>query len=241
MFEDSFDRFLTTGWHFLFTNFLSILCQVTAVAVSLYYLRKKKYSYLLLIYSSAGLLLMISYVIIPFIFKKGASTIFYIESGNVLFAVAEYVIFSILFLMLLTTRWVNLLIYAGGCCVFLLAGLFYYRYFTGDTSEKAIFGISDFLISFELIALGLLCLVYYFNILRRKVDEKLSEIPAFWIVTGLFPYSLVITPFFMITTDQFRIDHEKIYYLLFIFHFISFSFLFICIIKALLCKKPLTT
>jgi hypothetical protein len=241
MFEDSLDRFLINSRHLWYTNFLLLFCMTGAVLVCIYCLRKNKYSSLFLIYCVAGLLLLISNIVRPFIYSREAPAIFYTENGNVIFAITEYIIFSILFLQTLTQQWIKLLIYTAGAFILFLTAKFYYRYYTGHTSEKAIYGVSDSLISFELIVLGLLCLIYYFNLLRRKADEKLTEIPFFWIVTGLFPYAFVITPFFMIMTDEFRVVHEKIYYLLFIFHYISFSFLFICIIKALLCKKPLTT
>jgi len=92
-----------------------------------------------------------------------------------------------------------------------------------------------------LLLLGALCLTYYLKLLIKKPALNLRQSPSFWIITGLFFYSLAITPFFMIITTDFIIDHAKIYHILFALHHISFSFLFIAIIKAFLCKKPLTT
>ncbi|MCW3117211.1 MAG: hypothetical protein JWM28_1293 [Chitinophagaceae bacterium] len=119
--------------------------------------------------------------------------------------------------------------------------IFLYLLFFVKIVETIIYKISDYIISFELLFLSILCIAYYFELFRGKAVNNLKQSPSFWIVTALFFYAVIITPFFMLVTDEFMKNQRDIYNALFAVHYILFSFLFLAIIKAFLCRKPLTT
>ncbi len=73
-------------------------------------------------------------------------------------------------------------------------------------SDTSIRKLSDFVISSELLALTGLCLVYYFESFNKKGTSELKSSPSFWIVTGLFFYSIIIAPFFMITDEIIKLN-----------------------------------
>jgi hypothetical protein len=84
------------------------------------------------------------------------------------------------------------------------------------------------------------CLVFYYQLLKTNSKLKLLERPSFWLVTGIFFYSLISIPYYLI--DPFLKDND--YQLRYIFGALFFevpcTLHFGFLLKAFLCKKPLT-
>ena len=165
---------------------------------------------------------------------------FFIEGFNILFALLEYIVFWFYFRRVLshpfskkvTTLPIGLLI---ASIIF-----YFYRGLSVGTTDVITKKLPDFIISFELLLLAIPCLVYYYKLLKNKPTNELSERPSFWIVTGLFLYSITIIPSFIIASDLLQIN-KVLHHAAFAVHYILLGLLFLGITRAVLCKKPLET
>lgn len=223
-----------------FTGVLATACQLAAIVTILLLSKKEKLTYWFLLYCSVAFVLFVTFRFAIFFITPGRFDPTFLESSNILFAFVEYAAFYQFFKKLFEQRMVLLFMKLFYVVFTIVVLHFFYKLIFTKMSDSVILEYSDFIISLELLVLGAFCLVYYFRLLRQKPKNRLSQSPAFWIITGLFFYSFVITPFFMIITPEFMDSRQKIYNLLFTLHYISFSFLFIAIIKAFFLKKPLT-
>lgn len=84
------------------------------------------------------------------------------------------------------------------------------------------------------------CLIYFSQLLKSTSTINLFERPSFWIVTGIFFYSVVSIPYYLI--EYFLTDNYKSFNAIFasLFFFLPFTINFSFLIKAFLCKRPLT-
>lgn len=94
--------------------------------------------------------------------------------------------------------------------------------------------------AFQLILLVLLCMVYYYEILKLKSEENLFKRPSFWITTSLFFYCLTIIPFILIT-EELESIYKPLVNVFYALHDLTFALIFIALTNAFLCKRPLTT
>ena len=92
----------------------------------------------------------------------------------------------------------------------------------------------------EFLFLLLPCFTYYFELFSMKTSEDLLKRPSFWIVTGIFFYSVVSIPYYLIANFlAVNKYHSQSELAIFMFY-IPFSISFLFLTKAFLCKKPLT-
>jgi len=100
--------------------------------------------------------------------------------------------------------------------------------------------IADAIGSLEFIFLLPPAVQYYFQLLNTTSEINLFDRPSFWIVTGIFLYSLISIPYYLLQTylvsnfTQFSFALEAAFY------FMPFTLNFIFLIRGILCKKPLT-
>jgi hypothetical protein len=83
------------------------------------------------------------------------------------------------------------------------------------------------------------CLAYFFELFKLDNLSLLNQKPSFWIVTGCLFYSTYSLPFLLIA-QKVLITNKQLFILLYSGHYITFSFVFIMLIKAFICRKPLT-
>lgn len=84
------------------------------------------------------------------------------------------------------------------------------------------------------------CILYFIQILKNVTIEPLLQKPSFWIVLGIFFYSLISIPFYLILSyfKEIHLNNTNLY--LVFFFYLPFAINFIFLSKAFLCKKPLT-
>lgn len=92
----------------------------------------------------------------------------------------------------------------------------------------------------EFLLMLLPCFTYYFELFTIKTSEDLLKRPSFWIVTGIFFYSVVSIPYYLL--DNFlRVNkYHSTNQLATFMYYIPFSINFLFLTKAFLCKKTLT-
>lgn len=85
------------------------------------------------------------------------------------------------------------------------------------------------------------CFLYFRQLLNTSSKLNLAERPSFWIVTGIFFYSLISIPYYLLMSYFIQLRYEYRSVLSSTFYYIPFSINFLFLLKAFLCKKPLTT
>ena len=239
--NDTFDSLLKISKSVFYTDFLLALCQLIAIITILFSSHKKNHSALFLTYCCSAFILVISGWIGYFFNSGNESLVFFEELMSTIFAVLEYIVFYSFFKEILTSKVIKKIMILFNVFFVSVITIFILVSFSNQVKLTMIYRNSNYIISTELLFLSFLCLIYYFELFRKIPINNLTQSPSFWIITSLFFYSIIITPFFMIINEEFIISHKNIYYALFAFHYISFSFLFLAIVNAFLCKKPLTT
>jgi hypothetical protein len=99
--------------------------------------------------------------------------------------------------------------------------------------------ISDILDVLELLFLIPPCIVYYFQLLKIKSDIPLFKRPSFWIITGIFFYSLFEIPFLLIQKYIQEIDLSYKFLLAALFYYLPIIINNLFLLKGFLCKRAL--
>src|SRR5258706_6658544 len=235
--SEIFQNFLSLSRTVFYANLFTLGCQLIVIFISLFLLKKEKLAVLFLIYSCAAFSLFI--INQALLYPKKKEHIFLAESGNIIFALIEYILFFIYFRHILFSVIVKRIMKFFLILLAISVFIYFLYCILKSPSDNVILKFSDFIISSELIFLAGFCLVYYFESFHKKITSGLRTSPSFWIVKVLFIYSILIAPFFMISEEMIEIS-KKLYHIAFVVHFISFGFLFLAISKALLMKKSLT-
>lgn len=236
-------------WTYLFEHWKAIyfaapfviLCQVTALFAYIKYWKKEKIYSLFLLYIISGLILFILSPIILYHFKGDLRrrTIL-TESLNISFAFVEFSVFCYFLRSILKSVFV-LHVIKFCSALFLIGILFFIFKMTNPQSSNAeIRIITDRVIFTELTTIGLLTLIYFFELFRPSSYTDLVKSPSFWIIVFSLLYTLVIPPILFLS-EIIKIEDFDTLRLFFSLHYFSFGLVFIGITKALLCKRPLTS
>jgi len=237
--SDMLHRFLKDSLDIFYTNLFSLSCQATAIITTLYFLKKEPKAVYFFIYSCSALCLFLTSEF--FLVPTGAQHYtFLTEGANMIFALIEYIVFYNFFQTVLATSGIKKFMRFFYTFLMVSILLILLSRLINPLSCIPIRKLSDFIISSELLALTSLCLVYYFESFYKKTTSDLKSSPSFWIVTGLFFYSIIIAPFFMIT-DEIIESNKKFYFIAYSVHYTSFGVLFLAITKAFFMRKPVTT
>jgi hypothetical protein len=200
-----------------------LLCNLTALFFFQIFYKKDKINSLLYIYIVSSLLLF-TYGTLQSIRYFGNAfqnhTIF--ESVNVLFQMLEYgILLKILYSVVKNQKRKKILVLSSFLFLF---GLFFFFYVLCSSPHNIleIRSSSNIIsaISFTSFLLG--CLLYYFDLFDDKCGESLLKRPAFWIVTGIFFYSLYSLPF-VIVTETFRSINKNYLNLAITMHYFLFG------------------
>lgn len=222
-------------------DFFVILCILTALYTAVKFKQRGKvYHFLFLYILSALFLFPVSDIILAFILNPIHEThIVFIETTNISFALTEYIVFCTFFNVVLKSKIIRVLMLSFLPLIVAALIVFILKSQSHTLSNSEMTRFADIVISVELLFLGFLCIVYYFELLTVPPSRNLLQSPSFWIVSGLFFYCFMIAPFFLVS-ERFVSSLTHSYYIFYSVHYISFGCLFLAITKAFLCKKRLT-
>ena len=107
--------------------------------------------------------------------------------------------------------------------------------------HSARFDYASYLLgAIEFIFLIPFCFIYFNKLISTSSKLKILERPSFWITTGIFFFSLISIPYYLLYVYIFKaykpystVFSAALYYTPFVINFIF-------LIKAFLCRKPLT-
>jgi hypothetical protein len=151
-----------------------------------------------------------------------------------LFTLFEFIVFSIFFLQTINNRFKRIFIKS-------LFILFQLIFILLSLNQKQFLSFSEQTIastySVEAVFLILFSIFYYHELFSTPLEKTLVNEPTFWVVTGLFFFMASTLPYSILQTlyiDNFFLRQ------LFSLFYISYTLMFILIIRGFLCK-PIKT
>jgi len=234
-----FDKLIKRIESVYYTEALMFLTELTLLIIAILNVRKSKIGRLFIFYILLDFLLLTANLILTT--TKNITLEFkneFIRFTNNFIALVELLVYFYFFKHVLpNTRISKLLkIFASFFLLILLTYVITKFAFLTDRLGY----ITNLIGATEFILLLPPCLLFFYNILNTDSDINLFERPSFWIVTGIFFYSFISIPFYLLKK---HID-ENYKDLLFTFnaalYIIPFTLNFGFLIKAFLCKKTLT-
>ncbi len=221
-----------------YTQLIMFCVEVTALIIGITYVQKDKTSNLFLFYIAFDLIILLTNWVLQLSHTPIEQTEVFINITNVLIGLVELSVYFYFFRQILAgkgiQRW---LIYS-----FLL--------YSAITLGNTILSIGEFTkynryIAYSAGALEFLlllppCFFYYYQLLNFTAGLSLKATPSFWIVTGIFFYSIISIPYYLLNTYIYSINHQYRNLTEAALYYIPFTINFIFLIKAFTCKKPLT-
>ncbi len=190
------DLHLMTEWHRLFklwrneyyTCLFLLICILIALFTAIKFHQKQKLHYFFYFYILSTLYLFsISDILAFIVFKlKHRPYTVFTETTNLCFAFIEYIIFYKFFSGVLQSKFAKKIM---AFFILLLATaiiIFIFKSQEHTFSNPDMWNYSDKTISTELLFLGILCIIYYLELSKKKPVTDLLQSPSFWIVSGLF-------------------------------------------------------
>jgi hypothetical protein len=212
--------------------------ELTALVFGLRLIKKDKIARLFVFYISFDFLIMlISFYLISINFSKSYGYLYNIT--NTLIAICELLIYYYFFSRTISNKRIKSLLILFSIFFILLAIIYISTKFSFITSRKS---YAAYIIgAIEFILLLPPCILYFRELLKKNSPINLFERPSFWIVTGIFFYSLISIPFYLSFNYFMKINHSQILIIGSTFYYIPIIINFLFLIKAFTCKNPLTT
>ena len=214
------------------------LCVIFALITAILYSKKNLLVLLFMIYMISSLIG--TFIAIYTLNLNAYYKIIYLEMGSLVVSFIELTAFTLFFYKIFQSCMIkNMLIYS-------LAGFFFINVYlfaliiSHDTPAVFAPTITFKILAVQLTMLVVLCILYYYEVLKVKSEKNLFNRPSFWITSSLFFYCLTIIPFFLIRVEL-KNNYKSLVQLFFSVHDFSFALIFIALTNAFLCKKPLTT
>jgi hypothetical protein len=220
-----------------YTQLAWLSTSILAVVIGLKNFQKNKSQILLLIFLSSSLIPLIVFPLIRFYALHSKNSAAFLETMNTLYSMLEITVFLLIFKYQFRTRRLSQLInfilisFLSISITFISLIIFF------DIQSDEIRQYSFLLDSIEFLFLLLLSLLYFYRLLTSDVEQTSSIVDnkSFWIVGGLFFYSVVSLPL-LIIAYRFFLENEQLYLITGALHYVSISFLNLCLAKALLCR-----
>lgn len=234
-----FSRLLKDWNNNYYTIPLMWIIELTTIIICIINSKKEKAKYVFLTYLVIDfcILLVGFYVQIDPSISRGENKAFFTNT-NVIIALVEITIYYYFFHLLGIYN--NKKILTGLYITYLFCVFIYFSKKINFIASTPIHG-TNIVGAIEFILLLPPCFLYYKHLLKTTSILTISERPSFWIITGIFFYSLVSIPYYLLMSyfTQTRYEYKGI--LSAAFYYIPFTINFIFLSKAFLCKKPLTT
>jgi hypothetical protein len=225
-----------------YTDTLAIICMsIALISAVKYYKNNKAGGYFIMLI----LCWLIDFTIILYLKKyfliveqNRWLSILIEEISNVVASVTEYYCFSY-FIFKSLILFNNKKLFQFSAILFLLPVIFFFSETVRGFPIERIRHLSFVISSIEMCLLALQCLLYFYELFKRKVQEPLIERPSFWIVSALFIYRILVIPFFLVA-DKFIDINKTVLSIGFTIHLGSFCLLFGALIKVFGMNKSLT-
>ncbi len=222
-----------------YSELLMLCAEFTALIIGLVYVRKDKAGQLFIAYIAFDFCILLA----DLFFMSNTSTTKkfnsdFISTTNTLVAFVELLVYFHYFRKILKGDKIKniltglTLIFSAIIIVFLTTR---FSFVTNRYNY-----ISYMAGTIEFIFLLFPCIFYFLQLFKTNSLLPLTHRPSYWIVTGIFFYSLVSIPYYLLNKYFINIQYESRHIFDAVFYYIPFAVNFIFLIKAFLCKKTLT-
>lgn len=215
-----------------------MLCEMTAIITCILFARKDKTTLFFLFYLIVdfSVLILYCYAILSAHVSNVRNLIF---MSNTIISLVELLTYYHFFLNLIRDRMVVKIMK-------LLRTLFVSTIIIFAIPESSVLishndYSSSILTVIEFLLLLVPCFVYFYELFKIDPIINLSKRPSFWIVTGIFFYTLISIPYYLLIRFVSNNVYEYRHILDLVLYYAPFSISFIFLTKAFLCKKTLTT
>lgn len=154
------------------------------------------------------------------------------ETGNSLFILFEIISFHYFFKNIQELKAINKImnVIVTIFCVALLSFVLYLPF--NNSGPETITNSTILFTTLEQSILFITCLLFYYSIVQKSIKSPPIDINILWISHSIFIYVSVSFPFFIIS-QKLRETNFLLYYIMYIGHYISLSFLFMTLGMAL--------
>ena len=225
---------------YYYSMLLMFIVELTALIIAVIYVRKSKIGRFFIFYIVLDFCILIVdlyLTAIPTLISKFRNI--FSNYTNPLIALTELGAYYYFFSKVLSGARVKTLMELLGLFYFILIIIFVTTKFSFLSLRFDY--ISYFLGVIEFLLLLPPCFVFFYQLINSRSELKLFERPSFWIVTGIFFFSIISIPYYLLDL-YFADNHLKIRNILSAtLYYLPFTLNFVFLIKAFLCKKMLTT
>ncbi len=222
-----------------YTFLVSLVIEFILILVAFSYVKRARTGHLFLVYLgldfSIGLvdLFLISYPGIT----KNFITNFYRYSNNFI-ALVELMVYYYFFSKIFKNSKIRTVLIGVGGFYLIIIIIYFSTKFNFITIRDDY--ISDLVSAMEFVLLLPPCLLYYSSLLHENLQMNLFERPSFWIVTGIFLFSFVSIPYYLLKRYISQAQPELSYVFNAALYTVPIILNFVFLTKAFLCKKHLT-
>jgi hypothetical protein len=230
------------GWEeYYYTEPFEIMCLAVALITGVAFAKKHLVRNFFVFYALIGLLSMGYQIYITHILALAPSRrSIHICLLNLAVSYIELGVFMVFFYNILINKAIKTFIKLSFVSITLINIFLFYKVLFPEISADNLSRASIILIPLQLLPVLFICFCYYYQILHIKSGDDLFNRPSFWITNSIFFYILLLTPFTLIY-DKLKTDYRHLFTIFFSIHYLSFAIIFIALINAFLCKKPITT
>lgn len=230
---------LLTEWHkYYFGVPLILICQVVTIIYTARRCKTESTAYLFLAYAGVDFgILFIDNIAILLGQIKTDSFKRFLNFQNTFIAILEATVYYFYFKKLnfkrLNERWLQIFYIL---LIILLCTLLTTR-FAFITRRRLFIGYA--IEAVELLFLIIISILYFYYLFKVYRREPLRERPSFWIFTGVFVYSLISIPYYLIHPYLIAVRFPKFELITALFYYTPIAINFLFISKAMKCKHSM--
>lgn len=218
---------------------IPIMCiiEFTTITFGLLHLNGDKLRLVFTIYLIVDFCILITgfYVLVdPWITKENHKAFF--RNTNVIIAFVEISTYYYFFNLILQRKFKLLLLILF--LIYLICIFIYFSETINLIASTPIHG-ANIVSALEFCLLLPPCFLYFRQLFKTSSPLKLTKRPTFWIVSGIFFFSLISIPYYLLMSYFVQSGYQYRTLLSSAFYYFPFTINFIFILKAFLCKKPL--
>jgi len=241
--EQTFWEKINSMWsNTYYTTPVVIMCSILAIIIGIKFHRKGKTSILFIIYALCCFILFIGSDLLTALYQYKASPpsrnkSAILQSANTLFGLFELFTFYYYYLQIIKSRVTHWTMKFSFILFFTIVIVFFMKL---NDKKFEIFDIRQFsalVATIEFFLLLLPVFICLFELFKNESIKEIQQRPLLWINSGLFIYILVTLPFLIISESL----PKPLYFFMYFLHSVSLCILLLSVIKAFLCRKPITT
>lgn len=235
-----FDRLLRSWQITFYSQIFMFVVELTALLLGILYARKDKAVRWFIFYIAFDFCILLThwYMDIDITISKAFKSI-YLNITNSLIASVELLAYFYFFSLVLKGKNIKLVLKILSLLFLLIIILYLTTRFSFITHR---FSYITYLIgALEFLLLLPLCLLYFYQLINKiNSSRPLLQIPSFWIVTGIFFFSIISIPYYLVNLSLLNSSTKTRYIFATALYYLPFSINFVFLSKAFLCKKTLT-